>query len=134
MLKELGDKKTQKEIKDFKQDIQDWLIHTVTVNKNNVAKSKTIKEKIEDKINNCINYSETCDALIKSFSYSCSEVYLGWRLSMIFETDCDIEKKEEFINKIPGVFRQKTLELTEIFGYKDWFENNVFEPEIQSQT
>lgn len=148
MLKELGDKKTQKEIKDFKQDIQDWLIHTVTVNKNNVAKSKTIKEKIEDKINNCINYSETCDALINSFSYSCSEVYLGWRLSMIFETGCDIdwtndeklsdeeynEKKEEFINKISGVFRQKTLELTETFGYKDWFENNVFEPEIQSQT
>lgn len=143
LLKELGDKKAQEEIKDFKQDIQDWLKSI-----SDVKKPKTIKGKIEDKINNCINYSATCDALIKSFSYLCSEVYLGWRLSMIFETDCDIdwtndeklsdeeynEKKEEFINKILGVFRQKTLELTETFGYKDWFENNVFEPEIQSQT
>ena len=143
LLKELGDKKAQEEIKDFKQDIQDWLKSI-----SDVKKPKTIKGKIEDKINNCINYSAICDALIKSFSYSCSEVYLGWRLSMIFETGCDIdwtndeklsdeeynEKKEEFINKISGVFRQKTLELTETFGYKDWFENNVFEPEIQSQT
>lgn len=143
LLKELGDKKTQKEIKDFEQNIQDWLKSI-----SDVKKPKTIKRKIEDKINNCINYSETCDALINSFSYSCSEVYLGWRLSMIFETGCDIdwtndeklsdeeynEKKEEFINTISGVFRQKTLELTETFGYKDWFENNVFEPEIQSQT